>query len=123
VSDFLVSPSAETSWRLEPGEFAQRVHERWPGARVSILDKPDAWAAVRFAIPFEGGTELDGHLANDGQALGFDGDLPESATVAVWVRELVPPEQELLFYDQGYEVDVPLTEGITRDEIVAAVER
>jgi hypothetical protein len=120
MSDFLVSPSKETSWRLEPREFAERVHERWPEARVSILDEPDAWAAMRFAIPFDDGVELDAHLANDGQVVGFDGDLRESAAVAAWVRELVPADQELLFYDEGFAVDVPLTAGITRDEIVAA---
>ena len=123
MSDFLVSPPRETSWRMAPDDFAARMQDRWPDADVRILSEPDAWAALRFEVqPGDSMPTVDGHLAHDGQVVGLDGDVPETAAIAAWLREIVPEEQELIYWDQGYEVDVPLTEGITPDDIVAAVE-
>jgi hypothetical protein len=122
MSDFLVSPSRETPWRMEPGEFVARLRERWPEAEV-IVREPGSYAAVSFEVPIEGDYPPRGQLMSDGQAVGLEGGLSESAEVAGWIREIVQPEQELIFYDQGYSFHVPLTAGITPDEIVATVER
>ena len=46
----------------------------------------------------------------------------EAATVAEWVRSVVPAAQELAFCDQAYSFDVPLPAGISAAEIVAAVD-
>lgn len=120
MSDFLVSPSRETPWRMEPGEFLERLRDRWPDAQVVVRDA-DSLAAVSFEVPIEGEYPPRGELMSDGQVVGLEGGLSESAEVAAWVRDIVPAEQELIFYDQGYHFHVPLTVGITREAIVAAV--
>jgi hypothetical protein len=121
VSDFLVTPPAETEWRFDPHEFASRLAERWPDAEIADVSHLDIGSQVRFKMaPYEGAYSVLGHLADGGQRIGLEGGLEESAAVAEWARGVVPLEQELIFWDQGYSFDVPLTEGITRDEIVAA---
>jgi len=121
VSDFLVSPSRETEWSVAPDEFVERLRARWPDAEVEWAE-PESLAALAFTIGFEGGHDLDGRLMSDGQVVGLDGGLEESAHVAAWVRDIVGPEQELVFWDQGYGFHVPLVSGITSQEIVDAVE-
>jgi hypothetical protein len=121
MSDFLVSPSQETAWSIDPEEFEEQLRERWPDAEVWPGD-PDSQRALTFELPSVGDVPPRGRLMRDGQVVGLDGDVPESAEVASWFREVVPAQQELVFWDQGYSFHVPLTEGITRDEIVAAVE-
>jgi hypothetical protein len=121
MSDFLVSPSQETSWRIDPEEFETHLRERWPDAEVWPGD-PDSQRALTFELPSLGEVPPRGRLMRDGQVVGLDGDVPESAEVASWFREVVPAQQELVFWDQEYSFHVPLTEGVTRDEIVAAVE-
>jgi hypothetical protein len=121
VTDFLVSPSRNTSWRMNPDEFASRLRERWAQAEVTEEDE-DLLSALRFVIPFEDGRTLTGYLMRDGQVVELNGDVSASAETAVWVRQLVPDEQELIFWDEGYNVDVPLTEGIRPGDIVSAVE-
>ena len=63
---------------------------------------------------------MRGYLQRDGQSVVVYGDIPEAALVAAWFREQVPPEQELIFYDDGYTFDVPLRPGATAAEIEAA---
>jgi hypothetical protein len=120
VSDFLVSPPAETAWQFDADDFEARLRERWPEAEVSDLEDITARALRRFEIPLSGPVELVGHLMADRQVLGLEGTLEDSAAVAEWARSIVPAGQQLIFLDQGYSFHVPLTEGITRDEIVAA---
>jgi hypothetical protein len=122
VSDLLVSPSKETDWRFDPDEFERLLRERWPAVEVTRFDDPDFLTALDFRVLLDDGTKVDGNLGRDGQVVGLDGDIPESAEVAAWVRSVVPADQELIFWDQGYSFDVPLTEGIQPEQIVAAVQ-
>jgi hypothetical protein len=121
VSDFLVSPSQETAWRIEPDEFVPRLRERWPDVTITTHE-PGSLAAVTFELPVEGTYPPRGELMSDGQVVGLEGGLRESAEVAAWVREIVPAQQELIFYDQGYHFHVPLTDGITAEAIAAAAQ-
>jgi hypothetical protein len=121
VSDLLVSPSRETDWRFDPDDFERLLRERWPDAEVKRFEDPGFLTALDFRVRLEDGRAVDGNLGRDGQIVGLDGDIPESAEVAAWVRSVVPSQQELIFWDQGYSFDVPLTEGIRPEQIVAAV--
>ena len=120
MSDLLVSPSRDTDWRFDPDEFVRLLRERWHDAQVTRFEDPDFLAALDFRVGLRDGRHVDGNLSRDGQVVGLDGDLPEAAEVAAWVRSVVRPDQELIFWDQGYDFDVPLTEGIEPDAIVAA---
>ncbi|MCP9490705.1 MAG: hypothetical protein MSC31_12620 [Solirubrobacteraceae bacterium MAG38_C4-C5] len=122
MSDWLVSPSSETDWRLDPDEFVEHLHERWPEASVERLDDADvAVGALDFTVPLGNGQGVWGTLHKDGQAVGLNGDVPACAEPAAWLREIVSTDQELIFWDQGYEVVVPLTPGITPAGIDAAI--
>jgi hypothetical protein len=66
--------------------------------------------------------QLDGWLMRDGQVVEPNGGLEESAVIAAWMRTIVPDDQELIFWDEGYHFDVQLVPGIPADDIVAAVE-
>jgi hypothetical protein len=48
----------------------------------------------------------------------LDGYLEDCAKFAVWFRYLVPQTQKLLFYDQGYNSHIELTEETTESEIM-----
>ena len=119
VSDLLVSPSSDTDWRLGPDEFTRMLRDRWPDAEITEFEDPEFLAALDFRVTLDDGKQVDGNLSRDGQVVGLDGDIPEAAELAAWVRSIVPPEQELIFYDQGYHFDVALTPAITPQEIVA----
>jgi hypothetical protein len=120
VSDLLISPSRETDWRLDPDEFTRLLRDRWRDAEITEFDDPEFLAALDFRVKLDG-RQVDGNLSRDGQVVGLDGDIPEAAEFAAWLRSVVPPDQELIFYDQGYHFDVPLRPDITPEEIVAGV--
>ena len=119
MSDYLVSPPSETEWGIDPQEFIARLRARWPDAQVSTHDD-DSLAAVTAELPIAGDYPPRAILMKDRQVVGLEGGLRESAEVAVWMREIVPAEQDLIFLDQGYHFHVPLTEHTTPDELVAA---
>lgn len=122
MSDYLVSPPSETEWGIDPQEFVTLLRERWPDARVST-NHDDSLAVVTAEVPVAGDYPPRAILMRDRQVVGLEGGLRESAEVAVWMREIVPAEQDLIFFDQGYHFHVPLTGETTPDEIVAAATR
>jgi hypothetical protein len=118
MADWAISPTTETDWQLDPDDFARRLLDHWPEAVAEPSDRSKR--AIEFTVPVGDGSQVEGYLAKSGKAVWFDGDVAPAAEVAAWLREQVPADQELSFYDQAYEVVVPLTPGVTPDEIVAA---
>ena len=57
-------------------------------------------------------------LSRDGQAVVLEGDIEDCAEVALWLRHIVPEDQPLLFYDEGYGAEVSLMTRTSKEEIV-----
>ena len=66
------------------------------------------------------GGVLEGMFNRNYSGISVDGDFDDCAAFALWFRSLVPPQQPLLFYDQGFNVDVPLTAETTIQDLRAA---
>lgn len=115
--DYLISPPDRTSWSIDTSEFLSKLIEHWPNARVRRTDDPHFTHAWEIQMP--GGT-LEGELNPGRSGIGIDGDFKDCASFALWFRSLVPPTQPLLFYDNCFSVDVPLTSETTIDDLRAA---
>jgi hypothetical protein len=117
-----ISPSRESPWHFGSGDFVGALLRRWPEAEIRLMDADDDFVALDFTVPLGGEHPILCSLTADGRGVWVRrSTVVQGAVVAAWVRGLVPPEQELVFYDQGYSFDVPLTPGITPEEIEAAV--
>jgi hypothetical protein len=116
--DYLVSPPAETEWRMDPAHFEAALRADWSVVHIH-RGGADGMYAFDFAVVV--GTEsVDGGFALDGQVLGLLHDVYLCAEVAAWFRTLVPAEQPLLFYDQMFNADAELRPGMTGRELAAA---
>lgn len=105
---------------MDVDAFEQDVRAASPTAQIWRSDDPDSLAVLRFNVVFTAEHELDGWLMRDAQVLELSGGLEESAVIAAWLRTVVPLEQELIFWDEGYHFAVPLIPGMKHHEIVAA---
>jgi hypothetical protein len=56
-----------------------------------------------------------------GQAQYLNGTPEQVARYAVWWRKQVNPAQDLLFYNDGFDVVVPLTRDTTEETILKAL--
>ena len=63
---------------------------------------------------------LEGKFNQNSSDISVDGDFDDCAVFALWFRSLVPATQPLLFYDDCFSVDVPLTAETTVADLVAA---
>jgi len=123
MADFLVSPSRPTGWRMDADAFEQGVRAASPTAQTWRSNDPNSPAVLRFNVAFTDEHQLDGWLMRDGQVVEMNGGLEESAVIAAWLRTVVSPEQELIFWDEGYHFAVPLIPGMSHHEIVDAAYR
>ena len=114
MADFLVSPPESTDLRIEPSQLERALRESWPDVRFI---KDQVVESLRWALTITPGRELWGELQPDGQAVALDGDVRDAAEFARWLRGQVPQRYALIFYDQGYAHDVPLTERTSVEEL------
>ena len=115
---YLVSPPEKSStWSIDVNHFVDQIRSRWPDAQVRRIESPETFHAMEAEVAMERGP-LSVALSRDGQAVILGGDIEDCAEVALWVRQIVPEDQPLLFYDEGYGADVSLTTRTSKDEIV-----
>ena len=116
MAAFMVSPAGGTDWRLSAGEFAERLGERWPDARV----QPGVASTIMVRFELD---DADGYLADDGVTLWVErGDVEQAAELAVWFREQVPDDVPLEFSDEGLESEVEVEDGMSAAELAEAYE-
>jgi hypothetical protein len=116
MAAYMISPAGETEWRMNADEFAARLRNRWPDARV----EPGAAATIMVRFELD---DADGYLADDGITLWVErGELEQAAELAVWFREQVPADLPLEFADEGFESEAAVEPGITPPELAQAYE-
>ena len=90
--------------------------EQRPDAQVKEVTDPQRTAALDLCVDLDA-TRLDGTLSRDGLTVALEADVHASARFALWFRSIVPHTQPLLFYDEGYTADVPLTTETTEEQL------
>ena len=115
---YLASAPFKTGWKMEPAQFAAYLSQRWPSAEIHDGDSASLFP-LDWKIDMPGGL-LMGNFSDDPLGISVDGDFDDCAAFALWFRSLVPATQPLLFYDEGFNEDVPLTFETTVEELRAA---
>ena len=98
--------------------FAKEAQVRWTGCRVIWEDPSKYISDVGVRVdPDDDPTFMIYHFPHR-RAVTTNGTLSQAAEVAVWVREVHPdPELVLWFIDDTFTAHVVLHPGITVDEI------
>ena len=118
---YVVTPPAETEWRVPREELAAMLRRAWPDVEVWLTEAgaPDARDVVwRIRL---GATELEGSQDRAGQAQYLDGPPEAVARFAAWWRRQVPEEQALILCDESYATVVTLEPRISEDQLIASL--
>ena len=99
---FLIAPPHETSWGLDATDFAARLRERWPDARVRALPGSSN-AALDFSVR-AGADDVDAWLSRDGAALHVvsPATYDQAAELASWWRAQAPDSVRLWLFDTSF---------------------
>jgi len=117
IMSYFVSPPDETSWAYDVDAFREQLGN-WTG--VQFRDAPDASVhSLEWNMPLRFG-DVFGSLDASGQVIHLDGFLGDCALFALWLRNIVPVDVELLFYDESYSADVALLSFTQESDLVRA---
>jgi len=119
---YFITPPAATTWKLEPAALAEQLRRAWPAVHVQVVENPERRHAIEWDMAMDRGP-LQGSIDREGQAIHLDSDIRNCAQFAVWFRSIIPHEQALIFFDEGYAVDIPLDAATTEATIVSAFVR
>ena len=117
--EYLITPDQPNSWKINPVDCIENLEKYWHDTTIKTITNPDDYYSIEWVIKIpEKGTRLDGALHRDGQGISLDGYLEDCANFAIWFRSLVPENQELIFYDQGYNYCLKLQPKTTISDII-----
>ena len=108
-------------WQVDIDYFIDNLQEKWPNAPFRFMSEIIPTDLVEWE-PKMGRNELLCIFYKDQQTISMEGgDLSDYAEIALWYRQLVPPQYHLIFADEGGNVKVPLQMNTTKQQIVQAI--
>ncbi|MEV0842264.1 hypothetical protein AB0I55_22340 [Actinocatenispora sera] len=93
------------------------LKEDWPEAVITDQESQEVRRVVWEYS--ESGHDLEGYLHADGTCIYLDSGLELAAKFALWFRELVPNDIELLFCDDSYSFNGVIEHGMSVQEVMA----
>ena len=115
---YFASEPSKTGWKMEPSQFAAILIRDWPAAKIRHHTFASTFP-LDWEIEMPGGLLL-GDFSYSPLGITVDGDFEDCIAFALWFRSLVPAAQPLLFYDECFNADVPLTFETTGEDLRAA---
>ncbi|MEC4815482.1 MAG: hypothetical protein SAK29_19715 [Scytonema sp. PMC 1069.18] len=120
--EYLITPPEETDWQINQSDFVECLMKKWSNIQLKQITNSDDYYCLEGLIGVAGDEQtLEVALHRDKQGVSLDGYLEDCAFFAVWLRSLVPQNQKLVFYDQGYNVHIELKQNTTESEIINSV--
>ncbi|BAZ17761.1 hypothetical protein NIES4071_96410 [Calothrix sp. NIES-4071] len=117
--EYLITPIEETDWRINELDLINHLSEKWSNVQIKEITNLDDFYCFEGLINLSGNDKtLEFALHRDRQGVSLDGYLENCALFAVWLRSLVPQDQKLAFYDQGYNAHIELNQNTTELEII-----
>lgn len=117
--EYLITPPEATDWKINESEFIDHLSKQWSDIDIKVVRNPDDYYSLEWVIKVPLiGHRLDCALHRDGQGISLDGYLEDCVRFAICFRSLVPQTQQLVFYEQGYNSHIELTEEATESEIM-----
>src|SRR5690349_12709564 len=113
----LISPAADTSWKLDPQQLLTALLTRYPLVQVIDVSETSEAHCLEWTWLASNGP-VDGSLDGARNTVALDGDIDDCAEFAVWFRGLVPETQELVFYDESYSANAMLGSTTTAKELI-----
>ncbi len=116
MSDYIIGPLLEESWRISLDAFSYALLQEWPD--TDIKHSKEADIALRWILGISNSPLLCS-LHVSGQAIFVEGgNVKDYAILALWFRRLVPAEHQLFLYHIGLTQKIGLTTTTTEGQII-----
>ena len=116
---FICRPSG-SKWHITPANFIAKLLARWPEARVRERGSDPISHDWKMQMP---GGEFEGRFHREQSGVAMNGAFEDCVNFVLWFRSLVPPTEPLFFFDDGMNVEFPVTVDTTAEEIKDATEK
>jgi hypothetical protein len=120
---FIITPSTEGPWSVDPRQFADELTAKWPDVKLSwIVDLSDR-LALEWVLTIDG-KRVDGAVARSGRRFHIDGDLGACAAFTEWFcTKYVACASPLAFFDETYSNEMQLSPSTRALDVVATFSR
>ena len=118
--DYLLTPSDAQDFQLDAEPLTSAAAARWPTAERTQSNNDEDLYVLEWNIR-DGEQWLTIGFQADGQSFGFSGHEALIAEAVLWAIQHYPASASMVFYDQGYSFDVPMSASVTEEELLEAI--
>lgn len=116
--EYLITPPKQTNWHINESNLMNHLFKKWLNIQIKEMTNPDDFYLFKGLIKLSSDKTLEFALHRDRQGVSLDGYIEDCAFFAVWLRSIVPQNQKLVFYDQGYNAHIELNQSTTELDII-----
>ena len=117
--EYLITPPELTNWKINQTEFIEYLTQTWSDIDIHHISNEEDYYVIEVVIKLSNTNQkLEIALHRDLQGISLDGLIENCAKFAIWFRSLVPLNQALIFYDQGYNYQIELSNNTTEEDIL-----
>lgn len=114
MSGYLISTPEKENKPISASILASKIKSFWPEANISAEAAEEI--DLSWSVKIEN-LRVDGCLFKSGH-LSMDGDVKDCIKFAIWYRQQIPQEVELVMYDDSYNDDIQLLSKTTEQEMI-----
>ncbi|HTD57682.1 MAG TPA: hypothetical protein VK672_02205 [Solirubrobacteraceae bacterium] len=118
---YVISPPDHSDWQFPRDRLIERLQHDWAGATIRGPDGNEATRDVVWSYASPEG-QLEGSQDRAGRVQYLNGPVSLIAEYALWWRHQVAEEQPLILYDESYTTVIPLTEGLSKEQVISALQ-
>jgi len=115
--NFLISDFEENTVHIEVIDFLIKLQSQWTQVKMEYVSGQNNGFRVRWELEINGNSLLGGVHQNL-QGVSIEGQFEAIANFAVWFRHLIPFNQKLFLYDEGFNNHAELFENTTTSELL-----
>jgi hypothetical protein len=114
MTGYLISTPEKGIEPISSSSLVSKIKSSWPDANISAETAEEI--ALSWSVKVEN-FRVDGCLFKSGH-LSMDGEVEDCIRFAIWYRQQIPQEIELVMYDDSYNDDIQLSSETTEQEMI-----
>lgn len=114
-----ISPYKVKEWKINKSEFIESLEKGFSKIEIKQINNENRRFCLQWSIKINDSIYIEGMLDKTLNCVYFEtNDVEWGYTFSKWVREFMPKEEEIIIYDESYDIVEKLEENTDKNILI-----
>lgn len=114
-----ISPYKVKEWQINKSEFIESLEKGFSKIEIKQINNENRRFCLKWSIKINDSIYIEGMLDKTLNCVYFEtNDVEWGYTFSKWVREFMPKEEEIIIYDESYDIVEKLDENTDKNILI-----